>query len=731
MSGSFSSIYNTGNGTVSIQNGKCVLSGAPDGEILLFQKPLSTFQINLRTLEHNAIAGDGQIRNFPVKSLNALWKKNLYFMLDGGLVNGSIQFTGVDGHSRDIELDSQLEIQGLALDICGHVYQMEDCAMSGKSAFTDFFRFYEIRHLKTVLLEENVPYAEIYTDAKLYLKYDFSAEFHFSVDHATENLLRIMVPLIPEYCRIRDLVIAGKAVLFCSKDYLDGAFHSDWDIRQGQILTTPETVSPEKWTAFQGGVSLDFQYEDGGSFEIRDSSLMLEEKNSGRRLVHLSLDHVNPYRPFPDENGRDGAGQNRKSEEGSLVSDGLDLQFLKDVLTSRERIETAETVPSETNLWKKEIVSLKNSFTLSNILYPSLWNVQQNVLMKENAFNRDDSEGKIPFFPSGRNSEGTLAAVSGQFQKTTREIPFAFGLEKTTGPDSCKKIHIALENLHWGDSLRFSLNGSADFSGNRLVSIDGLSGRINDQDSFSFNMRLFCDSSEIWPFSFQLKADQFDIQPFIQTFLQASEAWKKQYQGKLRNVSFTGSGKGFSRKALEEHLQSGISFDVENLVMPFMRDETILLFRIIFFPLDVIPRLADQLPDGSVKGLLQQVLASNLDLITGRRKLEFSKGHVVLEETDGKCWIREFLLEGPMIELGITEGWINFFTRRMDVKSETVLSGVVFPLHYYGPLNEPDWSIPEFIPSFMIRNSWNLFSGTLSILTLGYGDEYLKIPDFL
>ena len=184
-------------------------------------------------------------------------------------------------------------------------------------------------------------------------------------------------------------------------------------------------------------------------------------------------------------------------------------------------------------------------------------------------------------------------------------------------------------------------------------------------------------------------------------------------------MKITVKGKGFSLKNLDRNLQTEISGKLQNMQIPILNPDARQLFKVIWLPLNILPVLVDQLPAGGAKVILQQLMRTNLDLITGRRNLEFDEGSFLLKGDGSNIEIKNFQMKGPMVFLKVEKGILNPFYQFLDVYTESNFSGVVLPFHLTGDMEQPEVDTSLFLPEFLSKNSQNLLSTTLKLLTLG------------
>ena len=119
-------------------------------------------------------------------------------------------------------------------------------------------------------------------------------------------------------------------------------------------------------------------------------------------------------------------------------------------------------------------------------------------------------------------------------------------------------------------------------------------------------------------------------------------------------------------------------------------------------------------------------MRTNLDLITGRRNLEFDEGEFLLKGKGSNLNIERFNMDGPMVYLNVEKGYLNPFHRHFDLHTETSFSGVVLPIHLTGSLEQPTVDSSLFLQKFLNKNSKNLLSSTFKLLTLGMGERILE-----
>jgi len=212
-----------------------------------------------------------------------------------------------------------------------------------------------------------------------------------------------------------------------------------------------------------------------------------------------------------------------------------------------------------------------------------------------------------------------------------------------------------------------------------------------------------------WPF--EVKADLKDI-PFNKSFAaflatDDSPDIPHGLHGFIKRLQADVRGEGFTTEALTRNLQADCRAELEGVSLrSSLRDRSFFL-NILLMPLISVPRLIDYVPGEMVRRALRLATAGAImDMISGETPMEFNRGMMELSLRKGVVELKEFILEGDLLEEYTARGTIDLAGEGgADLETNTKFAFFFWPFYLTGDILDPKVSYGKSISHFFTDNA--------------------------
>ncbi len=177
------------------------------------------------------------------------------------------------------------------------------------------------------------------------------------------------------------------------------------------------------------------------------------------------------------------------------------------------------------------------------------------------------------------------------------------------------------------------------------------------------------------------------------------------FAGTLQMLHAELQGKGISLDNLDQHLNFLLSASVEHLSIPLTVAKKSTTLQILLFPMEYIPELIKIFPEPHIRSMLQNLMGENIEIMTGKKNVEFDSGAVEIVSHATDLHIKRMYVLGPRMRSRVMKGRINPFYNELEVDVFSRFSNVDYPLRYTGTIDDPKLNKQWFAAQFIKENT--------------------------
>ncbi len=257
--------------------------------------------------------------------------------------------------------------------------------------------------------------------------------------------------------------------------------------------------------------------------------------------------------------------------------------------------------------------------------------------------------------------------------------------------DFATKLQVILRNWTYSDLLNAELD--AEFTAeNNTFSAKNISGKLND-GTFQFHANANTGVSDGWELNADGTLKKLDIAPLIECF--ASDSLKeKKILGTIDMLRLTAETKGITPASLDNSLKINGCAEVSNVSFPLTSAESVSVLKLLVLPVVLLPRIVEVIPEENTRNALKQsIIGDAVDILSGKRNLELSRGQVRIHSSQNRgtdLVFDKFLFVGPAAQLRTKSMTVNPVHNEVSAETETFFAGLLYPLNLSGKLDHPN-----------------------------------------
>ncbi len=260
-------------------------------------------------------------------------------------------------------------------------------------------------------------------------------------------------------------------------------------------------------------------------------------------------------------------------------------------------------------------------------------------------------------------------------------------------------------NLRCGSLPAMTLNGKFSLESGTILA-DKLTLACGDTGA-ELQGKVNLKPSDGIEYNADLKVRSLDLKKIFRTIaeLKNDPELFAGFAGTLQMLHAELQGKGISLDNLDQHLNFLLSASVEHLSIPLTVAKKSTTLQILLFPMEYIPELIKIFPEPHIRSMLQNLMGENIEIMTGKKNVEFDSGAVEIVSHATDLHIKRMYVLGPRMRSRVMKGRINPFYNELEVDVFSRFSNVDYPLRYTGTIDDPKLNKQWFAAQFIKENT--------------------------
>lgn len=325
------------------------------------------------------------------------------------------------------------------------------------------------------------------------------------------------------------------------------------------------------------------------------------------------------------------------------------------------------------------------------------------------------------------SEEEPRSTVSAASEAQSAQTPAATVSEASTSQVDAGKQNVGWFPTGWDADLALDLNhltytkhltldvkGGIEFRKDR-IDTNSMNLFMNRHEA-SVNARWERDPSGNTPFFLSLSVKQMPLEELFYAFFPWLETKKIGIDARALKCQL--SGPGLTWDSLKQNADGALSMELGTVELPIQAKDTFFLSELIFLPLEAMPSIVNLISEnpmpqgGGNMGSFQPVSS----ILSGKDNLVFHDGTIQLRMDNGICQVRDFRLNGLVVNMNIEQGTVNPFTGELDLLSVLDFRVLKFPIALSGTIDHVTVDFARFPLDFAKVNASNFLDRTLSLL---------------
>jgi len=265
------------------------------------------------------------------------------------------------------------------------------------------------------------------------------------------------------------------------------------------------------------------------------------------------------------------------------------------------------------------------------------------------------------------------------------------------------EINLNLNNITYGPDITASCSKSILSFKKSMVTINPLNLKVNHSDII---LRGTIDLGVAGGYPYALSGSTKELQmgPILHAF---SNNRTKTIRGEVNNLSIKLTGKGITRKNLDNSLNGEVKFETKNLSIPDSL-KSIRTIRIILLPVESFAQIINYLPTLGTASFSKS-LNNARDIYNDVDNLYLKQGKVDLQINSGIVNINDFHFTGDFIQKMDFSGYVPINPDApMKLVSTLDMYYLAVPLDINGTFNSPEPNVRKMVTYFFPQNIYNI-----------------------
>ncbi len=213
-------------------------------------------------------------------------------------------------------------------------------------------------------------------------------------------------------------------------------------------------------------------------------------------------------------------------------------------------------------------------------------------------------------------------------------------------------------------------------------------------------------TADLIPFKLKTNVKDLKLDPFLKTLVQQPYNKTKATLNELK-INLSGNNL-YDFKTMDGKITS----DLSKVSVPInVGDENII--EVLFFPIRIIANLASSTALKFVTGNIASAMRKIDDMFNRKKRIDFVNGDLNIKLKKGLIDIKNFDFFGeadsPVTEMKIN-GLINMNNKALDLKTNTILAGIIIPLEIGGTIQNPKTDTAKLTAQLFQKNTKTLIN---------------------
>ena len=267
------------------------------------------------------------------------------------------------------------------------------------------------------------------------------------------------------------------------------------------------------------------------------------------------------------------------------------------------------------------------------------------------------------------------------------------------------RITLKMQKISYGKDLIADYQGNLSVKGNTLF-LKTDSFTVNGEKA-DLGFSVDPGHADGYPFSLQLKLKNLPLEPLSQFIGKGKE---KYISGALNALTLNAAGKGFSPDDLIRRGSADIMASVSDLSIS-AGPEARPVIQLILIPLNGIQTAleSNRVLSETVIGKELSVFSRKLqDILSGKKNLQFASANINADFKNSVLTMKKLEFLNGIVESESITGTIVIPDSRINLKSETVVFGILFPVHAGGTLQKFKVDLQGSLKHFLQKSTKSL-----------------------
>lgn len=263
-------------------------------------------------------------------------------------------------------------------------------------------------------------------------------------------------------------------------------------------------------------------------------------------------------------------------------------------------------------------------------------------------------------------------------------------------------VNFNLAQICYTDDFRMRVSGPLTIE-KHAVRIDRWKVTANDAPA-ALRFRIGTGAADGYPYRGAFSMKNLALPPLIRAFGKGEDSG---VTGTFQSLQLNFSGKGMTAPNFKKNLKGSLTASTKDLSFPARSARTIRALDLLMIPLSAIPGLSETVSPEVLPEDLKNLRTTVLDILEGRRNVEFQKGVLKASAASGVITLKEFQFEGGTLKRESVTGTVNLLSETLKLDSVLEIGSLVVPLPIRGSFSKPLPDYKKFLVDFTRRNIKN------------------------
>lgn len=263
-------------------------------------------------------------------------------------------------------------------------------------------------------------------------------------------------------------------------------------------------------------------------------------------------------------------------------------------------------------------------------------------------------------------------------------------------------VNFNLAQICYTDDFRMRVSGPLTIEKHALR-IDRWKVTANDAPAV-LRFRIGTGAADGYSYRGAFSMKNLALPPLIRAFGKGEDSG---VTGTFRSLQLNFSGKGMTAPNFKKNLKGSLTASTKDLSFPARSARTIRALDLLMIPLSAIPGLSEAISEDVWPEDLKNLRTTALDILEGRRNVEFQKGVLNASAANGVITLKQFQFEGGTLKRESVTGSVNLLSETLKLDSVLELGSLVVPLPIRGSFSKPLPDYKKFLVDFTRRNIKN------------------------